>query len=197
MIVRNKKVPDYEIEATTHDDILVAYRALEEVAKLHKGASAQVLKGNQANGSLALPAAGEASTLPPESESAPTLGPRSRMTLKKALSVMTSVLWSYDVAVLRKIKAERMRRKDIEEMLSGHSFNKCEPRWAKVAKQAGGEPKDFVDTDKLGEGMGKETWYVAGPMLAAIPDEDLERLETELKQKEEEAEQKKKRVSAK
>ena len=197
MIVRNKKVPDYEIEATTHDDILVAYRALEEVAKLQKRGPAQVLKGNQADATLAFPVAGEASSLPPESKNTPTPGSRKKMTVKTVLPIMSDLLWSYDVALLRKIKAERMRRKGIQEMLSGHSFNKCEPRWAKVAKQAGGEPKDFVDTDKLGEGMGKETWYVAGPMLAAIPDEDLERLELELKQKEEEAEKKKMRVSAK
>lgn len=185
MIIRHEQFPGLMYEVFNDEEARMAQRLLDEKLRACQSRIPQI-KTKQKTARASSPRPSRNSAQVPAS-----------FDVKKVLGPLARILWSYDITALRTIKVERTRRKVVEAKLSGHSFNKVEPRWAKAAEAAGGTLEDLVLIDKVNEGMLRKTWFSEGPMLAAISDEDLERLEVELKQKEEEEEKKKTRVSAK
>ncbi len=192
MIIRHEQLPGLMFEVYTDEDARLAERRIEEKLELLR------------TGQFGIPA------VKPKQKAAKAPSPRpsrnsdplpSSFDVKKVLGTLARILWSYDITALRTIKVERTRRKVVEAKLSGHSFNKVESRWAKAAEAAGGTLEDLVFIDRVHEGMLRKTWFSAGPMLVAIPDEALKHLEAELKKKEEkkkkEEEAKQKRSSTK
>lgn len=178
MIIRSRKLPDMEFEVFTDFEVSLAHRAILEMTR-GAGTSSSTPSGTSSapltGGETAEPAPGTECT-PASATEIPNL--------KNVLSILAQILWSYDIAALRTVRLGRTRRKVIEEQLAGHSFNKFEPRLKKAAEAAEIKMEDLLVIEKLSEGLARETWFAAGPVLMAISVEMLEQLEAQLKSKE-------------
>lgn len=161
MVIRSIHPPLVEFVVSSDDELNQAYRAIHKAAGIPWG-------GKVGDDPILSPAG------------PPTSG-------QGVLAAMRGHLWSFDVELLRTVKAERTRRLTIEKayMNGGHSFNKVERRLETMAQALGWKLGDFLLIEKLGDGLARETWYAAGPVLAELSTEDLERLGRELKAQEE------------
>ncbi len=188
MIIRHKKLPDFEYQVANDEERRMAHRAIEEQLRDLEDKVTRSTGSAQPGPSAAPSPTEEAAGPPPGPSGVPAPGPAKKSN-KKVLTAMANILWSYDVAALGVIHTERRRRSLVEKVLSGHSFNKFEPRVEKAAKAAGLRKEDLLLVERLGEGLAKETWFSAGAVLAAVPVEELERLQVELLRQEKKKEQ--------
>lgn len=174
MIIRSKKPPFVEFEVFTDEEISKAYRAIHEAHGLPWGKAMD--ENRYFTGAVkTVPVRRNRNSPPVEID---------HQKLKSVLATLADICWSYDIAALQVIHQGRTRRKVIEKYLAGHSFNKFEPRIARVAVALGTDLSALLAIEKLGDGLTRETWFSAGPLLAAVPVNDLTRLEVELRQKE-------------
>jgi hypothetical protein len=167
MVIRSIHPPLVEFIVSSDDELNQAYRAIHEAAGIPwggKGGDDPILSPTD------LPLSGQG-----------------------VLAAMRVHLWSFDVELLRTVKAERTRRLAIEKAYTngGHSFNKVEQRLKTMAQALGRRLGDFLLIEKLGDGLARETWYAAGPVLAELSMDDLEHLGHEMKAQEERAAAKK------
>lgn len=98
--------------------------------------------------------------------------------------MMRQILLPIDVAIFQRVKSNPTRRSCLEKYVSTqhHSFVKVQPRLERLAKATGRPLADYLLIEKLGEGLQKESWYKPGPVLRAIPSDELVLLERVLSQ---------------
>ena len=161
MVIRSIHPPLVEFIVSSDDELNQAYRAIHEAAGIPWG-------GKGGDDPILSPAG------PPVSD-------------QGVLAAMRAHLWSFDVELLRTVKAARTRRLTVEKAYTnnGHSFNKVERRLETMAQALGRKLGDFLLIEKLGDGLARETWFAAGPVLAELSMENLESLGRELKAQEE------------